>query len=306
MPSSAAAAWPNARPTWPPAVEAGSGNPLTMSDINDIIAAIAQLTPGQRRRLQLRLRASGLFEAADLLTDQHKLAAAPALGTKRRAAALLGPVAEPAQTKPAPPAQPAQPPAPPTTQAHGPASQPLPLKAAAPPPRADGTRAPAGGKVVLGAPGGKPAADADPHRMSPLPGQAPEQPIQIIFDGGSKGNPGEGYGSYAMRWPGEEPFTVRLRFGGGVTNNEAEYDTLISALEAVLKRLHDAGADPAGARLDVRGDSLLVINQVLGEWKVKDERMGKRRDRVRALLRRFGQWRLTHHGREHSVRALGH
>ena len=38
--------------------------------------------------------------------------------------------------------------------------------------------------------------------MSPLPGQAPEQPIEIIFDGGSRGNPGQGYGSYALLWPG--------------------------------------------------------------------------------------------------------
>lgn len=273
-----------------------------MSDINDIIAAIAKLTPEQRRRLQRRLHAGGLLEPQEFLTDQRKLATAPALGVKRRAASVLGPLDAPAKEEPAKEQPAGEQPAP----AQGPAPRPLPLKAATPPPRADGTRPPAGGKVVIGAPGGKPGADADPHRMSPLPGQAPEDPIQIVFDGGSKGNPGEGYGSYALRWPGEEPVTVRLRFGGGVTNNEAEYDTLISALEAVLKRLHDAGADPASARLDVRGDSLLVINQVLGEWKVKDERMGRRRDRVRALLKRFGQWKLTHHGREHSVRALGH
>jgi ribonuclease HI len=278
----------------------------TVNTINAIIAAIAQLSPEQRRRLQRRLRAAGIFEPEDLLTDQRKVEAAPALGMKRRAAALLGPVGRPPDAQHA--AQhaaeaPAQPPAQPAPR-HGPAPQTLPLKAATPPPRADGSRAPAGGKIVLGAP--HPATPADPHLMPPLPGQAPEQPIALVFDGGSKGNPGEGYGSYALRWPGQEPITVRLRFGGGVTNNEAEYDTLISALEAVLKRLHDGGADPATARLDVRGDSLLVVNQVLGVWKVKDERMERRRDRVRALLRRFGHWRLTHHDRENSVRALGH
>ena len=274
-----------------------------MTDINAIIAAIAQLPPEQRRRLQRRLRAAGIFEAEELLTDQRKLEAAPALGMKRRAAAVLGPVGAPPDAQ-HPPQPPAHTPAQPAPRPQGAASHPLPLKAATPPPRADGSRAPAGGKVVLGAP--QAAAPADPHLMTPLPGQAPEQPIEIVFDGGSKGNPGEGYGSYAARWPGQEPFTVRLRFGGGVTNNEAEYDTLISALEATLKRLHDGGADPATAGLDVRGDSLLVVNQVLGVWKVKDERMERRRDRVRALLRRFGHWRLSHHDRENSVRALGH
>ncbi|RIK54761.1 MAG: hypothetical protein DCC57_06315 [Chloroflexi bacterium] len=142
--------------------------------------------------------------------------------------------------------------------------------------------------------------------MAPLPGQAPEQPIGVIFDGGSRGNPGQGYGSYALRWPGQPQQLVQLRFGDRVTNNEAEYDTLIAALEAILKKLHDSGASPASARVEIRGDSLLVVNQVLGTWDVKDPRMQVRRDRARALLEQFGHWQITHHGREHSVRTLGH
>ena len=142
--------------------------------------------------------------------------------------------------------------------------------------------------------------------MAPLPGQAPERPIQIIFDGGSKGNPGYGYGSYALRWPGQGQQIVQLQFGDGITNNEAEYDTLIVALEAVQRRLVDSGADPATARLDIRGDSQLVIQQVLGKWKCNDERMRRRRDRAREVLATFGTWQLTHHARENSVEVLGH
>ncbi len=142
--------------------------------------------------------------------------------------------------------------------------------------------------------------------MPPLPGQAPEQPISIIFDGGSKGNPGVGYGSYALRWPGQPQQIVQLQFGDGVTNNEAEYDTLVAALESVVKRLAEQKADPATARVEIRGDSQLVINQVLGEWKCSDERMRRRRDRVRSLLREFGSWELAHHPRANSVRAAAH
>jgi ribonuclease HI len=162
----------------------------------------------------------------------------------------------------------------------------------------------AGGKVVIGVPGE--AKDVDPHAMPPLPGQAPEQPIGIIFDGGSKGNPGLGYGSYALRWPGQPQQIVQLQFGDGVTNNEAEYDTLAAALEAVVKRLRDGKADPATARVEIRGDSQLVINQVLGEWKCADERMRQRRDRVRTLLRELGGWEIRYHPRENNVRILGH
>jgi ribonuclease HI len=142
--------------------------------------------------------------------------------------------------------------------------------------------------------------------MLPLPGRAPQQPISIIFDGGSQGNPGRGYGSYALQWPGAPQQIVRLQFGDMVTNNEAEYDTLIAALEALRQRLRDSDADPATASVEMRGDSQLVINQVLGQWQCKQPRLRTRRDRVRTLLQEFGTWQLSHHAREHSVEVLGH
>jgi hypothetical protein len=56
----------------------------------------------------------------------------------------------------------------------------------------------------------------------------------------------------------------------------------------------------------VRGDSALVIQQVLGAWKAKDERMRALRDETRGLLRRFARWRLVQQPRDDSVRVLGH
>lgn len=254
---------------------------LSALSIAEIVEAIRELTPTQRRQLQKRLRAAGLLLPETLLTDKQRLQVAPALGlaygqkAKANSAKLIRP-------------QPLTPPASAPAQ-----------------PEPNGYRSPVSGKVVLGTLDDK-ARSADPHAMPPLPGQAPEQPIAIIFDGGSKGNPGQGYGSYTLRWPGAQQQLVRLRFGDQVTNNEAEYDTLIAALEGVLKRLQDNGAVPSTAKLDIRGDSLLVINQVQGKWQCKEERLQTRRDQVRKLLQQFGQWQLTHHDREHSVRALGH
>ena len=248
--------------------------------INELIEAIRDLTPSQRRQLQKRLRASGLFMPETLLTDQNPLVVAPALGVKR--------ARKPVSAK------------------NSRLVTPLPAPAAAATPLPDGNyRSPVSGKVVVAPLADAPRVD-DPHAMQPLPGQAPEQPIAIIFDGGSKGNPGQGYGSYTLRWPGAQPQIVRLRFGSQATNNEAEYDTLIAALEALHKRLQDNGAAPSTAKLDIRGDSLLVINQVQGAWQCKEARLQTRRDQVRKLLQTFGSWQLTHHDREHSVRALGH
>ena len=97
-----------------------------------------------------------------------------------------------------------------------------------------------------------------------------------------------------------------MRFGDRVTNNEAEYDALITALETIVQRLDDSQAAPKTAKLEIRGDSLLVVNQVKGLWEAKEQRLQVRRDRVRELLESFAAWQLTHHGRENSVQTLGH
>jgi len=128
----------------------------------------------------------------------------------------------------------------------------------------------------------------------------------IVFDGGSEGNPGFGYGSYAVITRDGRERIRRLDFGNDVTSNEAEYDTLIAALEDVSERVESAGKRPADFSVEVRGDSNLVLRQVRGEWKAKDERMRQRRDVVRSLLSRFGGYRLVEQPREESVKVLGH
>ena len=127
----------------------------------------------------------------------------------------------------------------------------------------------------------------------------------IIFDGGSRGNPGEGYGSYELRTRTARQIE-RLTFGNRVTNNEAEYLTLIAALEYILTELQKSGRDPKQVELDIRGDSQLVLKQLKGEWKIKNERMRALADKCHVLLRRFGRWHLTWHERAESVELLGH
>ncbi|MEP7358151.1 MAG: reverse transcriptase-like protein [Anaerolineales bacterium] len=125
----------------------------------------------------------------------------------------------------------------------------------------------------------------------------------IIFDGGSLGNPGVGYGSFAV-FAGSEPGKVqRLEFPGSLTNNEAEYLTLLAALRRLAETL---GAQAGQTSVEIRGDSQLVIQQVQGHWKAKDERMRRLREEVRAALRPFARTRLVQQPREHSVRVLGH
>jgi probable phosphoglycerate mutase len=125
----------------------------------------------------------------------------------------------------------------------------------------------------------------------------------IVFDGGSLGNPGRGYGSYRLRMgtgPWSEP--VRLEHGARVTSNEAEYRTLSAGLADLAARL----PDPARANVEVRGDSKLVIEQLAGRWKVRAPNLAADHARARALLGRFGQVRLVWQPRAESVALLGH
>jgi probable phosphoglycerate mutase len=128
----------------------------------------------------------------------------------------------------------------------------------------------------------------------------------VVFDGGSEGNPGFGYGSYAVIARDGRQRVRRLDFGDDMTNNEAEYDTLIAALEDISERVEAVGKRPSDFTIEVRGDSNLVLRQVRGEWKAKNERMRHRRDIVRSLLSRFGGYRLVEQPREESVKVLGH
>jgi ribonuclease HI len=126
----------------------------------------------------------------------------------------------------------------------------------------------------------------------------------VVFDGGSRGNPGAGYGSYAIFDDKGAGYTTRLTFDSGpLTNNEAEYHTLLAALRELQQRL---GRRVSGTTLKVLGDSQLVIYQVGGQWQAKDERMHSLRDEVRAELGKFKGYRLGHQPREATVQMLGH
>jgi ribonuclease HI len=127
----------------------------------------------------------------------------------------------------------------------------------------------------------------------------------IIFDGGARGNPGEGYGSYELRTRAGRQIE-RLTFGNHVTNNEAEYRTLIAALHAVLAQMIASHADPKAATLAVRGDSQLVICQVTGKWKVRTPHIRPLHAEATALLARFKHADIQWHPRAMSVRTLGH
>jgi ribonuclease H / adenosylcobalamin/alpha-ribazole phosphatase len=85
----------------------------------------------------------------------------------------------------------------------------------------------------------------------------------VEADGGSRGNPGPaGYGALVLDAGTGEVLAERSESLGVVTNNVAEYNGLIAGLRA-------AAEIDAGAEVEVRMDSRLVVEQMSGRWKIK-------------------------------------
>jgi ribonuclease HI len=116
----------------------------------------------------------------------------------------------------------------------------------------------------------------------------------VYFDGAARGNPGPAAVGYVVVTADGivEEGGERI---GTATNNRAEYEALIRALEVA----DDLGFD----RVDVRGDAELIVRQVRGEYDANDPGLRERRVTVRELLERFEEWTLQHVPRESNERA---
>ncbi|MFS4094571.1 bifunctional RNase H/acid phosphatase [Streptomyces sp. AF1A] len=85
----------------------------------------------------------------------------------------------------------------------------------------------------------------------------------VEADGGSRGNPGPaGYGAVVRDAATGEALTEAAEYIGIATNNVAEYRGLLAGLRAAR------ALDPE-ARIHVRMDSKLVVEQMSGRWKIK-------------------------------------
>ncbi len=106
--------------------------------------------------------------------------------------------------------------------------------------------------------------------------------LLLQADGGSRGNPGPaGYGTVVKDATTGEVLAERAASVGRATNNVAEYGGLIAGLTAA------AEVDP-DADIAVQMDSMLVVRQMRGEWKVKHPDMRPLAAQAAALVRRFG------------------
>ncbi len=88
---------------------------------------------------------------------------------------------------------------------------------------------------------------------------------------------------------GDELFSFS-EFIGSATNNEAEYKSLIRGLE----ESHNLNI----LNINIFADSELVVKQINGDYKVKNERMQILNRKVISLLKNFSSWSISHIPRE--------
>jgi ribonuclease HI len=133
----------------------------------------------------------------------------------------------------------------------------------------------------------------------PFTGDAHKVDELILFcDGGSRGNPGPSAIGAVVFDAATDPPTLIASVSeciGVTTNNVAEYKALIAGLEAVA-HLH-------ARTVHVRADSLLVIQQLRGKWKVKNEKMRPLHAEARSLLAAYDVVDLQHVPREENTEA---
>ena len=119
--------------------------------------------------------------------------------------------------------------------------------------------------------------------------------IVAYIDGGARGNPGPaGYGVRIEQTDG----TLVEEFSGSIgvaTNNVAEYRALLAALEWAMRHGHH--------ELHVRSDSLLLVQQMLGRYKVKHPGLQPLHGKARLLAHEIGRVTFEHVGRAKNAHA---
>lgn len=108
----------------------------------------------------------------------------------------------------------------------------------------------------------------------------------LYADGASRGNPGPAAIGFVIYGPDGIPVAEIGGVIGETTNNVAEYRALIAGLEMALDR--------EIASIDVRLDSLLLVKQVNGEYRVKAAHLKPLHREAVSLLRKFDEATVGH------------
>lgn len=116
--------------------------------------------------------------------------------------------------------------------------------------------------------------------------------LKIYTDGASRGNPGDAAWGYVILDKQENSVASQSGYIGPSTNNQAEYFAVIRALQRARELTR--------GRIRLYSDSQLLVNQVTGSWKVKDDELRRLYRRVKSLVDQFKEVNFTHLPRENT------
>ena len=123
----------------------------------------------------------------------------------------------------------------------------------------------------------------------------PQHHLVAYSDGGARGNPGpSGYGVVIQDETGQKIASLS-EYLGHQTNNVAEYQGLIAALEYAVKHGHRA--------LKVVSDSELLVRQIKGIYKVKNATLQDLHARAKELIAKLEWFSIGHVLRGHNQEA---
>ncbi len=128
-----------------------------------------------------------------------------------------------------------------------------------------------------------------PGKETPATGVVPTE-AKLFADGGSRGNPGPSASGYAILTMDDQVVVKNGVYLGVTTNNQAEYQALRLGLEEAIRQ--------GVQEVHVYMDSLLVVNQMLGIFKVKNRDLWPIHDAIKELLPRFKRVSFAHVPRE--------
>lgn len=108
--------------------------------------------------------------------------------------------------------------------------------------------------------------------------------IFINTDGGSRGNPGPAAIGIVFYSSDEKDIFRYQEFIGSATNNEAEYRAILKALQILIKSKWFCDNNLCDKEVICRLDSQLVVEQVKGNYKVKQEHLALFVAQIRELI----------------------
>jgi ribonuclease HI len=110
--------------------------------------------------------------------------------------------------------------------------------------------------------------------------------LNVYTDGGSRGNPGPGAIGVVIQSQAGKTIHSFSRAIGHTTNNVAEYTAVIEALKWLIAN-KDKIVNYKLSIINFYSDSQLMVNQLNGNWKIKDPELRQKNIQVRSLEQLF-------------------